>query len=503
MYRLYIRKFTKAVSCLCIVVSLILSVPFTTTSFSASSKENTCYEQTGALLASQTPQGVSSIGGEWLVIGLARGNCSVTKNYFDHYKEKVIEIIKEKDGVLSSSKYSEYSRVILALTSIGADVTDVGGYNLLSYLSDFTKVKRQGINGPIWALIALDSNNYSIPKGDSTDTTTRERLIDYILGKELSSGGWTMAGNTPDPDVTAMAVTALSKYYNSNKEVKTAVDKGVTVLSDIQKSSGNFSSGGVINSESVSQVIVCLSSLGINPDTDKRFICDGKSLVDVLLSFSVSGVGFAHQKGGEYNQMATEQGFYALVAYERLLSGKTSLFDMTDVLKSSNSAGGSKTTPNNTNQNSAKNTTNNNSTNSKSNSSSKSKNSGVNSSAGNTAKTGTNQENEKDGNSETLKSTNSFLEKNSNEKKSQSTTSQNEKRKNENIAGTSENSLENEEQSNSLDENSNQQNDGNKEKEHNSIIVYIIVAVSLLLAFAVLVLIVRKRRKLKAVKGEK
>ncbi|MGN1132073.1 MAG: hypothetical protein ACI4RL_04150 [Ruminococcus sp.] len=502
MYRLYIRKFNKAVSCLCIVVALILSVTLTTTSFSASSKENTCYEQTGKLLSSQTPQGVSSIGGEWLVIGLARGNISVSKNYYSDYKEKVIEIIKEKDGVLSSSKYSEYSRVILALTSIGEDVTDVGGYNLLSYLSDFTKVKRQGINGPIWALIALDSNNYSVPKGESTDNTTREKLIDYILGKELSTGGWTMAGNTPDPDVTAMAVTVLSKYYNSNKEVKNAVDKGVTVLSDIQKSSGNFSSGGVINSESVSQVIVCLSSLGINPDTDKRFICDGKSLVDVLLSFSVSGGGFAHQKGGEYNQMATEQGFYALVAYERLLQDRTSLFDMTDVFKSNNSAGGSKTTQSEENQNSAKNTTNDNSTNSKSDSSSKSKNSVVNSSAGNTAKTGTNQENEKDGNDVTLNSANAVSEENSNDKNTESTSSENVKNKNENTARTSENSLQNEEQKNNLEENSTEQNDEKKQDKDNSILVYIVIGVSLLLAFAVLVLIVRKRRKSKTVKGE-
>ncbi|MGN0460739.1 MAG: prenyltransferase/squalene oxidase repeat-containing protein [Ruminococcus sp.] len=501
MYRLYIRKFNKAVSCLCIVVALILSVTLTTTSFSASSKENTCYEQTGKLLVSQTPQGVSSIGGEWLVIGLARGNISVSKNYYADYKEKVIDIIKGKDGVLSSSKYSEYSRVILALTSIGEDVTDVGGYNLLSYLSDFTKVKRQGINGPIWALIALDSNNYSIPKGESTDNTTRERLIDYILGKELSTGGWTLAGNTPDPDVTAMAVTALSKYYNSNKEVKSAVDKGITVLSDIQKSSGNFSSGGVINSESVSQVIVCLSSLGINPDTDKRFICDGKSLVDVLLSFSVSGGGFAHQKGGEYNQMATEQGFYALVAYERLLLDKTSLFDMTDVFKSSNSDD-NKTNQNNTNQNSSKNTSNNNSTNSKSNSSSKSKNSVVNSSSNNTAKTVTNQGNEKDGNGATLNSTNAVSEENSNDKNTESTSLENEKSKDENIAVTSENSLQNEEQANSLEENSTQQNDEKKQDKDTGILVYIIIGVSLLLAFAVLVLIVRKRRKSKVVKGE-
>ena len=237
----------------------------------------------------------------------------------------------EKNGVLSTAKYTEYSRVILSLTSIGSDVTNVGSYNLLNYLSDFNKVKRQGINGPIWALIALDSNNYEIPTNENpSNQTTRENLIEYIISKELSNGGWALIGNTPDPDITAMAVTSLAKYYNSNKEVKKSVDSAITALTKMQNSSGEFSSFGTVNSESTSQVIVALCSLGINPDTDKRFIKNGKSLVDILLSYYV-GNGFSHTKGSNYNQMATEQGFYALVAYYRLCNNKNFLYNMTDV----------------------------------------------------------------------------------------------------------------------------------------------------------------------------
>lgn len=483
---------------------MIFSLPFT--AFSANSKESTCYQQTAKLLANQSPKGVSAIGGEWLVLGLARGNCTVSKNYYSDYSEKVKDIIKEKSGVLSTTKYTEYSRVILALTSIGEDVTNVGGYNLLSYLADFSKVKRQGINGAVWALIALDSNNYSVPTGESTDNTTREKLIDYILGKELSTGGWTLAGNTPDPDVTAMAITALSGNYNSNKEVKSAVDKGITVLSDIQKSSGNFSSGGVVNSESVSQVIVCLSSLGINPDNDKRFICDGKSLIDVLLGFSVGGGGFAHQKGGEYDQMATEQGFYALVAYERLLSKKTPLFDMTDVFKSDNfpqvETDSNKNHQSNIAQKGEQNNSNNNSNskNSKSDYSSKNKDITANSPNSNGEKANAENKNEQVKNSDKSSVSNTSSSRETDDKNSNEITANNEKIR-KNATENSANSLQNEEQSNSLNKKAKQQKGEEKQGSNSSIIIYIILSAFLVLIALFVVLRVIKRRK--KFKGEK
>lgn len=312
-----------------IIVAIFLSV-ISVGSVSTSLKGNKEYNETGKYLSKQSPV-VGSIGGEWEVIGLARSDLNIDKTYFEKYQNNAVNTLVEKNGVLSTAKYTEYSRVILSLTSIGSDVTNVGGYNLLSYLSDFNKVKRQGINGPIWALIALDSNNYEIPTNENpSNQTTREKLIEYILSKELSNGGWALSGNNPDPDITAMAITSLAKYYNSNEEVKKSVDSGITALTKMQNSSGEFSSFGTVNSESTSQVIVALCSLGINPDTDKRFIKNGKSPVDILLSYYV-GNGFSHTKGSNYNQMATEQCFYGLVAYYRLCNNKNFLYNMTDV----------------------------------------------------------------------------------------------------------------------------------------------------------------------------
>ncbi len=188
-------------------------------------------------------------------------------------------------------------------------------------------VTYQGINGPIWTLIALDSHDYA-PQGD----VTREKLIDAILGAQLPDGGWDMMGKAADTDITAMAIQALAPYYDTNDAVKAAVDKALDALSAMQNDDGTFSTAfSGKTSESTAQVIVALTALGINPATDSRFIKNGVNAVDGLCSFYVDGGGFRHIASGDLDGMATEQSYYALAAYYRLLAGQTSLYDMSDV----------------------------------------------------------------------------------------------------------------------------------------------------------------------------
>ena len=100
---------------------------------------------------------VGSIGGEWAILGLARSGLEIPDEYFSDYYKRVEAYVKEHSGNLHDKKYTEYSRLIVALTSIGKNPADVAGYNLLTPLGDYEKTIRQGMNGPIWALIALDS----------------------------------------------------------------------------------------------------------------------------------------------------------------------------------------------------------------------------------------------------------------------------------------------------------------------------------------------------------
>lgn len=281
---------------------------------------------------------VGSVGGEWLALGLAR-NGSISEDFATGYYNNVVDYINEVgSSKLHPVKSTDNSRVILALTSIGKDVTDVNGYNLLEPLADFDYLCQQGINGPIWALIALDSNDYEIPV-DSTvaEQTTRKLLIDTILSLQLEDGGWAFFGNKADPDMTGMAIQSLAKYYGKNEAVTNAVDKALNKLSGIQSADGGFSSWGSTNVESCAQIAVALTSIGINPATDERFVKNGHTLIDAIMSFSTednSKNGFKHILSGNYDQMATEQAFYALVSYKRLISGQTSLYNMTDVFDS-------------------------------------------------------------------------------------------------------------------------------------------------------------------------
>lgn len=290
-------------------------------------KADSIYKTTGDYLAKLGTPGVGSIGGEWMALGLARSGRTVPEGYYDAVVKYVKDNI-DSNGRLDKNKATENARIILALTAIGKDVTNVGGHDLLAGLNEMSYLSKQGINGAIFTLIALDSHSYT-PAGD----VTRDKLVQAILDAQISGdGGWSLDGKNADVDMTAMAIQALAAYYKSNSSAKKAVDKGLSWLSSVQQNDGGFTSWGAANSESCAQVIVALTALGIDPAKDSRFIKNGVSVLDALCSFAVNGGGFKHlATETSANGMATEQGFYALVAYYRLLNGQTSLYDMTDV----------------------------------------------------------------------------------------------------------------------------------------------------------------------------
>ena len=283
------------------------------------------YKTTGDFMATLGTPTVNSTGGEWMVIGLARSGRTVPAGYY----ENVVDYVKakaDKNERLHPAKVTDNARVILALTAIGKDVTNVGGHNLLKGLDNMAYVQTQGINGPIFTLIALDSHNYPT-MGD----VTREKLIQVILDAQLNDGGWDLSADKADPDMTAMAIQALAPYYKTNETVKVAVDKALEALSALQRNDGGFGSWGTVNSESCAQVIVALTALGIDPTADSRFVKNGLTVLDALAGFYVTGGGFRHTAGGDLDGMATEQGYYALAAYYRFANTQTRLYDMSDV----------------------------------------------------------------------------------------------------------------------------------------------------------------------------
>jgi uncharacterized protein YqgV (UPF0045/DUF77 family) len=289
----------------------------------------------------QEPE-IGSVGGEWTILGLGRSGYPVPEKYFQDYYAGLEKFVKEQEGVLHDKKYTEYSRVIVALTAIGKDPRNVAGYNLLTPLGDYEKVIWQGINGPIWALIALDSGNYPMPQNPAASVqATREMYIEEILSRQLPDGGFSLLGGTAaglasgqqvsDPDLTGMALQALAKYQE-REDVQQVIEEALNALSKMQNKDGGFMSWGEANLESCVQVIVALTELGISLD-DSRFVKNGNTILDNLFNFYLPGQGFSHVKGGGSDLMATEQGLYGLVAVQRATNKENSLYRMSDALE--------------------------------------------------------------------------------------------------------------------------------------------------------------------------
>lgn len=322
------KKYKVIVSLLLCCILFLCSI---NSAFASTEAFSEAYNSTTKLLQTHNDLGFGSVYGEWEVIALSQN-----KNLSNIQKENYLTNLNEYLDTINSSQLSKYistdnSRLVLALTSLNINAENYNGKNYVKPLADFDFVKWQGINGPTWALIALDSNNYDISKyTEYKNQTTRQKLIDYIISLQLKDGGFSLFEDTSDIDATAMAVTSLAPYYNTNKDAKETIDKAIKFLSDIQKDNGGYALSGQETSESISQVIVALTSLKINPQIDSRFIKNGKSCVDALLKYyNKSESMFSHNLGSNSDLMATEQAYLALVSVKRLEDNKSPLYNMT------------------------------------------------------------------------------------------------------------------------------------------------------------------------------
>jgi len=317
-------------TCLSIILAFAVLTPLLPGAVgSEASDDQTFISDIAEILLRIVPApGIEQTGGDWAVIALARSGLQLPEGYVRDYYFKAAEQLEAVGGELSKVKYSEYSRVAIAMTAIGADPRNVGGYDVLAPLLDYDATVYQGINGPAFALIALYASGYK-------NVLVTDRYIDYILDYQLPDGGFALSGTVSDPDTTAMALTALSTCTSNEGErradVMTAIDRGVERLSALQRGTGGFTSFSSTNSESVSQAMIALSSIGIHLN-DERFVKNGNSLSDNLLTYYIEGQGFEHEIGGGVNLMATEQALCALAAVWRQNTELNGFYDMSDVI---------------------------------------------------------------------------------------------------------------------------------------------------------------------------
>ena len=247
---------------------------------------------------------------EWYALAF----CQYGTYNFNGYKTALERYLAETE-ISSASSREKYA---IVLVGVGSDSSYIG-----NTVAD--SVGTQGITTWIFGLHLLN-NGY-----ESTEYSASE-VKETILSLQHPDGGWSIMGSYGDVDITAMAIQCLAPFYGADSKTRSAVDTALDFLSAKQNQDGDFASYGVENAESAAQVLVALSSLGIDCKTDERFVKNGKNLIDVLENYRLDDGSFCHKQGEERSGIATVQVFYSLVSYMRMSAGKSGLyiFEKTD-----------------------------------------------------------------------------------------------------------------------------------------------------------------------------
>lgn len=306
----------------------------------------------GYLLNDAYAELAGTAAGDWYTFGLGRlGKKDRSDAYLAVAEDRAEELYSRRGGP-GSVKATDLNRTALAVLASGGDPTSLGrdkDGKPIDIIADGTYDRerhapsgKQGIIGDIWGLIALDSMRYRVPEGAGR---TRGDMLLGILCGQLPDGGFALGGGVADPDVTAMALQALSPYANDGqsrtyllkstgetavKTVGQVIGEALLCLSALQLPTGDFASFGTANVESTDQVVVALCSLGIDPLTDLRFIKNGSTLLDGILRYRMPDGGFSHSLsgGGRSDSVAGEQTLYAMAALLRQAAGMRTLYDL-------------------------------------------------------------------------------------------------------------------------------------------------------------------------------
>lgn len=274
-----------------------------------------------------------SVSSEWTAVGLAKAGVAVPESYEEVFEQNVQQQIVAN---LERLKITDAERLTIAAAAIGRDPKNINGIDLLDKIYNSIDIRnvdtmtRQGTNGLIFALVALDTKNYKVPKDARWN---REKIVEALLSYQREDGAWSLSTSntgTASYDMTAMALIGLAPY-NEQPAVKKAIEKAVTFLSESQGPTGGFNETfvGGISSEATSQVIIGLTANNIDPQGE-QFTKNGINLIDHLLSFQTENGGFKHTMTGSTDGMATEQAIQGLVAFDLFTKGEGRLYDFSE-----------------------------------------------------------------------------------------------------------------------------------------------------------------------------
>ena len=286
----------------------------------------------GKLLALEDWARPGTSGSDWMAFVFAvNGVSEAYDSYLKGLESFVTERYAEQD-CLDTVLATDYHRVALTVLALGGDPRAFGKNRAgtpVDLVADGVwnfgeDVGKQGLNGSVYALILLDAGGYDAPAGSTVD---RQWLLEQILAQQNEDGGFGFVPGYSDVDMTAMTLTALAPYA---AEYTTETDRALGYLSDVQERDGEFVSFGAVNAESAAQTVLALCTLGIDPETDGRFIKEGTTLIDVLDRYRLSDGTYAHVMGDTTDAMATEQALLAVTGLDRLREGGPRVYDLTE-----------------------------------------------------------------------------------------------------------------------------------------------------------------------------
>ena len=242
-----------------------------------------------SLLSGRIAEDAGFDSSDWLAIAAVRSGLETdTGEYYSAWKNRIDSDYSD-DGALDRLNATDWHRAVLTGICLGVDPTDVSEVDLLgrgTYLrGEGRPLDAQGLNGEIWALIAMDSCDWKLPEDAKPD---RAEIINSIIDTRNSDGGFSLVpgDGRSDLDITAMALQALAPYRCCN-ETEDTVAKAVEHLAEKH--------GDADNCESTAQIICALCCLDIDPDEDSRFA----GLTDELISYANDDGGFAHRKAAK------------------------------------------------------------------------------------------------------------------------------------------------------------------------------------------------------------
>jgi len=264
------------------------------------------------------------------------GEAESREVYLNALSDKISELYKT-DSLLDRNRATEWHRTIFAITALGGDPYSFSSnkngkpINLIAdgiyNRGKIASLGKQGLIGWIYGLLTAASLDVDFPEDAYYNYSD---LVNEITSKQLADGGFKMSGNSADADVTAMAVQALALYDNrqGEKTLTQNIKNAINCLSDLQNDDGSFSSLGEPTAESTAQVIIALCISEINPSVDERFIKNGNSAIDALLSFRQDDGGFSHIQTGNSDGLATVQSMLALLSCQKFIEKKATIFDL-------------------------------------------------------------------------------------------------------------------------------------------------------------------------------